>query len=215
MYSVVALGDKAVLAEFTQRVDLEANVRIQRLAKAIQLRRPAWLRDVVPALGSLALHFDRAKIAGGRPPLELARESGRRASPGLPALCAVRQELPGQVLFRFLAGDPAVESNGLPALGAPAPASAGDRRAFRANLPRHGAGTQRRRTDRAADHQTTGGYPKIAEVAGADVPNLAQVAPGESVRFVKCSLEAAHTAEDEGLGRFRSVRDAVLNRLSG
>lgn len=42
-----------------------------------------------------------------------------------------------------------------------------------------------------ADHQTTGGYPKIAEVAGADVPRLAQLAPGGTLRFARCSLEQA------------------------
>jgi len=42
-----------------------------------------------------------------------------------------------------------------------------------------------------ADHQTTGGYPKIAEIAGADVPRLAQLAPGGSVQFARCTLEQA------------------------
>ena len=42
-----------------------------------------------------------------------------------------------------------------------------------------------------ADHQTTGGYPKIAEIAAADVPRLAQLAPGGSVQFARCSLEQA------------------------
>jgi antagonist of KipI len=42
-----------------------------------------------------------------------------------------------------------------------------------------------------ADHQTTGGYPKIAEIAAADVPRLAQLAPGGSVRFARCTLEQA------------------------
>jgi antagonist of KipI len=42
-----------------------------------------------------------------------------------------------------------------------------------------------------ADHQTTGGYPKIAEIAGADVPRLAQLAPGGSVQFARCTLEEA------------------------
>jgi antagonist of KipI len=39
-----------------------------------------------------------------------------------------------------------------------------------------------------ADHQTTGGYPKVAEVAGADVPRLAQLAPGGTLRFALCTL---------------------------
>ena len=42
-----------------------------------------------------------------------------------------------------------------------------------------------------ADHQTTGGYPRIAEVAGADVPRLAQLAPGGTLRFALCTLAEA------------------------
>jgi antagonist of KipI len=42
-----------------------------------------------------------------------------------------------------------------------------------------------------ADHQTTGGYPKIAEIAGADVLRLAQLAPGGTVRFGRCTLGEA------------------------
>ena len=42
-----------------------------------------------------------------------------------------------------------------------------------------------------ADHQTTGGYPKIAEIASADVLRLAQLAPGGQVHFAKCTLEMA------------------------
>ncbi|MBD2863485.1 5-oxoprolinase subunit PxpB [Paenibacillus oceani] len=34
-----------------------------------------------------------------------------------------------------------------------------------------------------ADRQTTGGYPRIAQVAEADMPVLAQLRPGETVRF--------------------------------
>jgi antagonist of KipI len=42
-----------------------------------------------------------------------------------------------------------------------------------------------------ADHQTTGGYPKIAEIAAADVPRLAQLAPGGTLQFARCTLEQA------------------------
>lgn len=41
------------------------------------------------------------------------------------------------------------------------------------------------------DHQTTGGYPRIAEIASADVPRLAQLSPGATLRFVRCTLEEA------------------------
>jgi len=34
-----------------------------------------------------------------------------------------------------------------------------------------------------ADHQTTGGYPRIANVVEADLPLLAQIGPGKGVRF--------------------------------
>jgi len=42
-----------------------------------------------------------------------------------------------------------------------------------------------------ADHQTTGGYPRIAEIAWADVPRLAQLAPGGRLHFARCSLDIA------------------------
>lgn len=42
-----------------------------------------------------------------------------------------------------------------------------------------------------ADHQTTGGYAKIAEVATADIGRLAQLRPGQEVRFVRCTLSDA------------------------
>ena len=42
-----------------------------------------------------------------------------------------------------------------------------------------------------ADHQTTGGYPRIAEIVSADVPRLAQLAPGGTVHFARCDLGLA------------------------
>jgi antagonist of KipI len=42
-----------------------------------------------------------------------------------------------------------------------------------------------------ADRQTTGGYPKIAQVVTVDLPVLAQVKPGEKIRFKEVSLEDA------------------------
>jgi antagonist of KipI len=44
-----------------------------------------------------------------------------------------------------------------------------------------------------ADHQTTGGYPRIAQVVAADFSHLAQVPLGKKVRFQEVSLaEAQH-----------------------
>ena len=59
-----------------------------------------------------------------------------------------------------------------------------------------------------ADHQTTGGYPRIAEIASADVARLAQLAPGGKVHFAKCSLEIA--------GELRKhARDHIESALRG
>lgn len=42
-----------------------------------------------------------------------------------------------------------------------------------------------------ADRQTTGGYPKIAQVITVDLPVIAQVKPGEKIRFQEIPLDAA------------------------
>lgn len=48
-----------------------------------------------------------------------------------------------------------------------------------------------------ADRQTTGGYPRIAEVIAADVPRLAQAMPGvTALRFERATLEAADEARE-------------------
>jgi KipI family sensor histidine kinase inhibitor len=56
--AVVPLGDCAVYIEFSDELDLEVNAFVQRLAAAVHARGLAWLRDVVPALGGLAVHYD-------------------------------------------------------------------------------------------------------------------------------------------------------------
>jgi allophanate hydrolase subunit 2 len=42
-----------------------------------------------------------------------------------------------------------------------------------------------------ADHQTTGGYPKIATVVSADLPIVGRRRPGDTLRFVAITVEAA------------------------
>jgi antagonist of KipI len=44
-----------------------------------------------------------------------------------------------------------------------------------------------------ADRQTTGGYPRIAEAAAVDLPLLAQLRPGDLVRFRPCSVAEAQS----------------------
>jgi biotin-dependent carboxylase-like uncharacterized protein len=62
-----------------------------------------------------------------------------------------------------------------------------------------------------ADHQTTGGYPKIATVLQADLPLLAQLLPGESVRFRAVSLEEAQ-AQDLLLRVCKAITSRWRNR---
>lgn len=56
-----------------------------------------------------------------------------------------------------------------------------------------------------ADHQTAGGYPVVATVAGASMPVAAQLVPGDEVRFAEISVEAAL--------RMRADQRAVLDSL--
>jgi len=59
------------------------------------------------------------------------------------------------------------------------------------------------------DHQTTGGYPKIAEIAGADVPRLAQLAPGAALRFARCTLTEALELRRVARRRFEAARRGI------
>lgn len=58
-----------------------------------------------------------------------------------------------------------------------------------------------------ADHQTTGGYPRIANVASVDLPLLAQLGAGDKVAFHKITIEEA----EELAMRFE--RDLALMKL--
>ena len=52
------LGDGAVYAEFGDTLDLETNAALQALAAALRARKLPWVRDVIPALCGIAVHFD-------------------------------------------------------------------------------------------------------------------------------------------------------------
>ncbi len=56
-----------------------------------------------------------------------------------------------------------------------------------------------------ADHQTTGGYPKIATVISADLPVVGRRRPGDTIRFA-----AVTVAEAEQLARDEEQRLAAL-----
>ena len=48
-----------------------------------------------------------------------------------------------------------------------------------------------------ADHQTTGGYPKIATVISADLPALGRLPIGSKISFTPVTLEQATAARRE------------------
>jgi antagonist of KipI len=56
-----------------------------------------------------------------------------------------------------------------------------------------------------ADHQTAGGYPVVATVAGAAMPVAAQLLPGDELAFAEVSIEAAL--------RMRHAQRAALDSL--
>jgi antagonist of KipI len=57
-----------------------------------------------------------------------------------------------------------------------------------------------------AEHPTTGGYPRMGQVAAIDLPRLAQRRPGDALRFLAIGIEEAQT-------RYL-VREQALHRLS-
>ena len=65
-----------------------------------------------------------------------------------------------------------------------------------------------------AGHQTTGGYPRLAQVISADLPRLAQKGPGDSLRF---TLTDSMTAEYEWIlmqNYLQQVRNVCALKLS-
>ena len=55
-----------------------------------------------------------------------------------------------------------------------------------------------------ADHQTTGGYPRIASVIKADLPKLAQAKPGQAINFTITSIKEA---EDNYISMQRNLQE--------
>jgi biotin-dependent carboxylase-like uncharacterized protein len=60
-----------------------------------------------------------------------------------------------------------------------------------------------------ADHQTTGGYPKIATVISADLPAIARCWPGDKLRFIAVTAEAAENLCRQAEHRFAEFVAAI------
>jgi allophanate hydrolase subunit 2 len=56
-----------------------------------------------------------------------------------------------------------------------------------------------------ADHQTTGGYPKIATVISADLPAVGRRRPGETLRFAAVTVETAEMLCRDGERRLTEM----------
>ncbi len=65
-----------------------------------------------------------------------------------------------------------------------------------------------------ADHQTTGGYPKIATVVSADLPVVGRRRPGDPIRFAAVSVEEAEQLTRDAERRFAALA-AALEPVSG
>jgi antagonist of KipI len=61
-----------------------------------------------------------------------------------------------------------------------------------------------------ADHQTTGGYPRIASVISADLPKLAQSPIADTLRFELTDLD---TAEEALFSMYREL-DSIKNNCA-
>ncbi|OIJ14211.1 KipI antagonist [Anaerobacillus alkalilacustris] len=66
-----------------------------------------------------------------------------------------------------------------------------------------------------ADRQTTGGYPRIGQVVSVDNPTLAQLKPGEKIRFKKVSIEEAealYISRENELNELKTGLNLKLNK---
>lgn len=61
-----------------------------------------------------------------------------------------------------------------------------------------------------ADHQTTGGYPKIANIISADLPALGRLPIGAKVSFARVSLEQATAARRELASALGDLSDKIV-----
>ena len=66
-----------------------------------------------------------------------------------------------------------------------------------------------------ADHQTTGGYPKIATVVSADLPVVGRRRPGDALRFAAVSITEAEELGREGERQLAELVAALEPVLEG
>jgi antagonist of KipI len=65
-----------------------------------------------------------------------------------------------------------------------------------------------------ADHQTTGGYPRVGHVISAHLPKLAQLRPGEAVRFTVTDIATAEKMLIAQQQELNILQRACMERLN-
>lgn len=66
-----------------------------------------------------------------------------------------------------------------------------------------------------ADRQTTGGYPRIAQVASVDIPVFAQLRPGDRIRFEAISQQEAEQLYLDNERDLRQLKVAIALKFRG
>ncbi|ALC85791.1 KipI antagonist [Bacillus sp. FJAT-22090] len=64
-----------------------------------------------------------------------------------------------------------------------------------------------------ADRQTTGGYPKIAQVITADLPSLAQIQPTGTIRFKEVTLAEAENEIFKNEQLIKNIKNAIHYKI--
>ena len=64
-----------------------------------------------------------------------------------------------------------------------------------------------------AEAQTTGGYPRIARIAPADITKLAQCRPGDKISFKKISEETSLQKTDDQLNTLKKIKSTIKMML--
>ncbi len=64
-----------------------------------------------------------------------------------------------------------------------------------------------------ADHQTTGGYPRIGHIIQADIPSLVQQAPGTTIQMVPVNMETAEKINKQQLQYLQQLKNACTLQL--
>jgi antagonist of KipI len=63
------------------------------------------------------------------------------------------------------------------------------------------------------DAQTLGGYPRVGHVATVDMPLLAQLAPGDGVRFTRTTVKEAHAMAHASEHALALLRQGIAEKV--